>query len=319
MGSSGGTLERSVSHASGRAGSGPRLTASPSSAAGAVRAPGVPGGPAVTAIDALTKASPRGSPVSTAASRAAASVVSAAQPALQPPDNGRKIVQSAQLALATAPSRVETVAQEVFDAVGQDGGIVNRSSVTANGGPGGYAQFQLSIPSSSLPQAMASLSTLRYARVSSRTDTTQDVTDQYQSDQRKLGDARALRTSLLKQLANAVTQEQIDSFTAQLHDAEASISSDFATLRTLGRQIDYTPVTLTINGGVIPVASHSSNGSGLTLHTAVHDAGRVLTVAAGVALIALAVLVPIALLGALGWWLGTAVRRRRREQALDLV
>jgi len=43
----------------------------------------------------------------------------------------------------------------------------------------------------------------------------------------------------------------------------------------------------------------------------------VLTVAAGVALIALAALTPIALVVALGWWIGSAVKRRRREQALD--
>ena len=42
-------------------------------------------------------------------------------------------------------------------------------------------------------------------------------------------------------------------------------------------------------------------------------------VAAGVALIALAGLVPVALLVAIGLWLGYAVRRRRREQALDIV
>ncbi|MBV8946498.1 MAG: hypothetical protein JOZ95_13825, partial [Solirubrobacterales bacterium] len=47
------------------------------------------------------------------------------------------------------------------------------------------------------------------------------------------------------------------------------------------------------------------------------DAGRVLTVAAGVVLIALAVLSPLALLAALAWWVGSTVRRRRREQALD--
>jgi ABC-type uncharacterized transport system permease subunit len=43
----------------------------------------------------------------------------------------------------------------------------------------------------------------------------------------------------------------------------------------------------------------------------------VLTVAAGVALIALAALTPIALVAALIWWVGAALRRRRREQALD--
>jgi hypothetical protein len=45
----------------------------------------------------------------------------------------------------------------------------------------------------------------------------------------------------------------------------------------------------------------------------------VLTVAAGVALIGLAALVPVALVGALAWWIASSVRRRRREQALDLV
>jgi hypothetical protein len=42
-------------------------------------------------------------------------------------------------------------------------------------------------------------------------------------------------------------------------------------------------------------------------------------VAAGVALIALAVLVPLGLLAAVGLWVGYAVRRHRREQALDVL
>jgi hypothetical protein len=60
-----------------------------------------------------------------------------------------------------------------------------------------------------------------------------------------------------------------------------------------------------------------SSSGGFTLDKAVHDAGRVLTVAAGVALIALAALVPVGLVAALGLWIGLALRRRRREQALD--
>lgn len=240
-------------------------------------------------------------------------------PVLQPPANGRKIIQGGQLALSTASGHIDDVAQEIFQVVGQANGIVNSSNVTATGGPGGYAQFQLSIPSSSLPQAMAALSNLRYARVTSRTDTTQDVNDQYNGDVQRLADARALRLSLLKQLANAVTQGQIDSLTAQIHDAEAAISSDQATLRALNQQIAYSQVTVYINGGIVlPLAVHTGGG-GFTFGKAAHDAGRVLTVAAGVALIGLAALVPISLVAALGWWIGAAVRRRRREQALDLV
>lgn len=246
-----------------------------------------------------------------------ATASSAGAATLQPAPNGRKSIQGAQLALSTAPRRIDTVAQEVFDVVGQQNGIVQSSSVTASSSPGAYAQFQLSVPSSALARTMSSLSTLRYARVSSRTDTTQDVNDEYQRDVRKLADARALRTSLLKQLANATTQAQIDSLTARLHDAEASISSDEATLRQLEHQVNFSQITLTINTPVpVPV---SSGSSGFTLHKAAHDAGRVLTVAAGVALIALAALVPVALLGALVWWITIAFRRRRREQALDLV
>jgi hypothetical protein len=46
---------------------------------------------------------------------------------------------------------------------------------------------------------------------------------------------------------------------------------------------------------------------------------RVLAVAAGVALIALAALVPAGLLATLAWWNAGTLRRRRREQALDLA
>jgi hypothetical protein len=186
-------------------------------------------------------------------------------------------------------------------------------------GAGGYAQFQLSIPSGSLAQAMALLSTLPYAHVSSRTDTSQDVNNQYVGDVSRLADARALRTALLKQLANAVTTAQVDSLTAQIHDAEASISSDEATLRGLNHQVDFSQVTVTVNSGAVPVPVTHTGGKGFTLAKAAHDAGRVLTVAAGVVLIGLAALVPFALLVALGWWVRSLVIRRRREHALDLV
>jgi hypothetical protein len=42
-------------------------------------------------------------------------------------------------------------------------------------------------------------------------------------------------------------------------------------------------------------------------------------VVAGVGLIALAVLVPLGLVAALVAWIGLAIRRRRREQVLDLL
>jgi hypothetical protein len=232
-----------------------------------------------------------------------------------PPNTGRKIIQSSQLELQTPSSRIDTVAQELFNVVGDEGGFVNRSSVTAGNTPAAYAEFQLSIPSENLSPTMAELSRLRYASVASRTDNTQDVNNQYVGDQRALAQAQALRTALLKQLANAVTQQQIDSLQAQLRDADRQIASDEAAVRTLNHAIDYSQVNVTINPATpVPVAH-----KGFTIGKAAHDAGHVLTVAAGVALIALAVVVPLSLLAAFGWWVVSAVRRRRREQALDLA
>ena len=140
----------------------------------------------------------------------------------------------------------------MFDVVGRENGVVNRSTVTATGGTDGYAQFQLRVPSASLSTTMNLLSRLAYAHVSSRTDDTQDVNDAYVSVTHRLADARALRTALLKQLANAVTQTQIDSLTARIHDAEASIASDEATIRTLNRRINFSQITLSINAATAP-------------------------------------------------------------------
>ena len=249
---------------------------------------------------------------------ATASIASGGR-ALTLPPNNRKVVQSAQLDLTTTPSRIEQVAQEVFNVVGEANGIVDHSAVTQTGGPDGSANFELRVPSGNLSQTLAQLSALRGAQVASRTDNSQDVNSQYVSANRQLADDQALRTGLLKQLAAAVTQQQIDSLKTQLRNAEASISSDQAALRQLNSQIDYSHVTVTINASSAPAPVIHHSAGGFTLGHAAHVAGRVLVVAAGVGLIALAALLPVALLVALVAWVGFALRRRRREQALDLA
>lgn len=240
--------------------------------------------------------------------------------AVQPPPNGRKIIQSATLYLGAPPARVDDVAQQVFNVVGSVNGIVDHSSVTSTGGPDGSAQFALRVPSASLAQTMAALSRLRYANVLSRTDNTQDVNPRFVDATRELADAQALRAALVKQLAAATTQGQIDSLKAQLKAAEARIATAQSGLRNLNRQVDYSQISLTIQAGTgAGATTGAGSGGGFSLHTAAHDALRVLTVAVGAGLIALAVLIPVGLLAALAWWVVVTVRRRRREHALDLA
>jgi hypothetical protein len=218
--------------------------------------------------------------------------------------------------LSTSAKRVDQVSQEVFGVVAQQKGIVKNSQVTANGGHAGYAEFQLSVPNGNLAATMNALSDLQFAQVASRTDTSQDVTNQFRVDQRRLGDDRALRTALLKQLASAVTQAEIDSINARLHDAAAAITSDENALHSINRAVGYSQIFLTINAGAVPVPVDKGSG-GFTVGKAAHDAGHVLTVAAGVALIGLAGLLPLVLVLALAWWIYATLRRRSRMQALD--
>jgi hypothetical protein len=238
-------------------------------------------------------------------------------PAPSPSSAARKVIQSSQLSLSARPNQVDNVAQQVFNVVAAQNGYVNSSSVTATGHSDGYAQFALTVPSSNLSPTLAALSRLRGARVVSRTDATQDVTGQLGGDGRRLAEARALRTALLRQLAAATTSTAIASLKTQIHDVDGSINNDLATLRRLQRQVAYSQIALTLNANLVAV--HPGTSGGFTLGRAVHDAGRVLVVAAGVALIVLAALVPVGLLVALGLWVGALVRRRRREQALDAI
>ena len=70
--------------------------------------------------------------------------------AASPPTSGRQVVQSAQLSLSTRPDQVDDVAQQVFDVVSAQNGVVENSTVTAANSASGYAQFQLSVPSANL-------------------------------------------------------------------------------------------------------------------------------------------------------------------------
>jgi hypothetical protein len=202
-----------------------------------------------------------------------------AAPGLQVP-GGRKLIQSSQLTLGARPRRIETVAQEVLNAIGAQNGFVDSATVNATGSSGGYARIQLTVPSANLPQAMTSLSKLPYASVLARTDKVEDVTGQLQS--------------------------------AKRHHQKARV-------RALEHGVAYSKISLNIQADAPPVATHHRrhHDTGFTISRAAHDALDVLTVIGGIALIALAVLVPLALVAYIAWQLREALRRRQRDRALD--
>jgi hypothetical protein len=230
----------------------------------------------------------------------------------------RQVVQSAQLSLSAAPNRIDDVAQQVFDVVDSEKGIVVSSHVTSTGGPDAGARFALSVPVGNLQATVSALSQLHGAHVVSRSDDTNDITGQVGGAGRRLAETRALRRSLLRQLAAATSTEAVASLRAQLRDADAAIDRAAASLSGLHRSVANSSLTVTIQATSVPIPTSSHSG-GFTLHRAVHDAGRVLVVVAGISLIALAVLVPVGLAVALVAWAGLVLRRRRREAMLDLM
>jgi uncharacterized protein DUF4349 len=220
----------------------------------------------------------------------------------------RAVERSAQMTLATQPSKVENVADGVIGVVDRHHGIVSSSSVTGGDAIGAGAQFQLLIPGDQLQATLADLSNLAHVR--SRTQGTLDITRPVVTAGSRLRVAQKRRDALLRQLAAASTPAETASLHYRIRIVESEIASARRQLRALHGRVSYSRVDLSI------VGDESAAGS-WGLRDAVKDAGRVLTVIAGSALVGLAVLVPLGLVTTVAWLGYAAIRRRGRERALD--
>lgn len=251
-----------------------------------------------------------------AAQAPAPAASSAARPPAAPPADvttaRRKVERSASIALQTPADEFDRTNAAVSATVARFGGIVASAQIGESEGSGGEATYELRIPTARLDRALAALAAL--GKVTERSQSLDDITGSFTSAQERLTDARAERRGLLRALERATTQAQIDSLKAQLRSVGSRISALKGELASLRRRADLATVTLTVRG----TGEGAQTGDGpWTPGDAAGDALRVLEVAAGVLLIALAVLVPAALVGAaiaLGLRVG---HRRRRDAALD--
>lgn len=231
-----------------------------------------------------------------------------------PPGTPRKVERSTQLALRTSADRLQTVADGVVRVTQAAGGFVQQSSVDATD-RGGTAVFQLSVPSAQADAVLARLS--RLAHVSSLSQASTDITAGFVSTAAQLADARAERRALLRALAGARTPAGIARLKARIAANHRQIAMLEAQRRDLRRRADNVTfmVTVTARGAAPRGTGHG--GGGWSPRDAAHDALRVLEVAAGVLLIALAAAVPVGLLAVPALFGARAARRRRREHALD--
>jgi hypothetical protein len=220
----------------------------------------------------------------------------------------RKVQRAVQMTLAAPRRQIDGVATQIGDITADVGGFVAQSSVSSSEG----GDFQLRVPTKQLDTAIQRLS--KVAKVQGLTRSADDITSQFVSARDRLGDARAERKSLLKQLANATTLNETESIRARLRDVSREISLARNELRRVSNRANFSNVSV-----ALVAKSGSAAGGVWTPGDAFHDALRVLEVVAGVLLIAAAVAIPLLIAWLLGWLARRGVTRRRRERALDMA
>jgi hypothetical protein len=226
------------------------------------------------------------------------------------PARQRRVERSTRLELTTTD--VQKASDGVVRATQAAGGFVQSSQV-ATGDGRSTASFVLRVPTSRLDDALARLSKLGH--VKSLQQSADDITGTYDSASARLAEARAARRGLLRALANATTAQQVSSLRARIADNRRELQRYQRDFNAVRNRASFATVGVDVTG-TRKQAAVPSHGS-WTPGDAAHDAVRVLEVSAGVALIALAVLVPLTLVGAAGGFAAVTLRRRRREAALS--
>ena len=221
----------------------------------------------------------------------------------------RLVEQRHTLTVETPSDEFDDTAAEVLNVADSTGTIVQTSNVSERDGRG-RATFDLRVPSSRVDDVLRDLSEL--GKVTERRAAREDITGVYVSAQNRLEDARDTRRALLEALERADTAAEADALRARIADARRRIAAAERDIRRTRARADRSRVALTVESS----GRVSDEGSTWTPGDAASDAVRVLEVAVGVALIALAVITPFAILALILVAWSRLLRRRAREAAL---
>jgi hypothetical protein len=236
-----------------------------------------------------------------------------AGPRALPSPRNRDIERSASIVLGTTPDKLAEASARVYEAVHAANGIVLHSA-THSSRHGGEASFDLLIPSGKLNSTLATFSGI--AEVRSRHDATTDITTPTVSASEELQDSNARIESLIGQLGEAESEAEREAVEGELRGERDHHAQLRASLERLEDRASMSRVSLRIisghGAGVVP----SGDSGSWDVGDALHDAGHILTVAGGVAIIGLAILGPIALILLAAWLLNRFRIRRLRERAL---
>jgi hypothetical protein len=227
----------------------------------------------------------------------------------------RDVERAADMVIGTKPSEVGEASSQVFETVHRYDGIVLDSSTRDGSGTRAEASFELLIPSGKVGDAMAAFS--RIGEVVDRHESTNDITAPTVGTSERLQDSEARVEGLLAQLSETTTESERKVVEAELDSERRHAAHLRSKVSNLHRRASLSRVSVRIvsNDGALSPGGPSGNG-GWGIGSALDDAGHLLSVAAGVTIVGLAVLAPLLLLALLAWLAGHAWTRRARERAL---
>ena len=116
--------------------------------------------------------------------------------------------------------------------------------------------------------------------VVSRSDGSVDITNRFVSARKRIDALTASRDQLLQELGQAVTITEQQSIRARLRIVQAQLAGAHHDLARAHQRVHLVPVSVTIGADAA-----ATTGGAWTIGDAFHDAGRVLTVTAGAALV----------------------------------
>lgn len=241
---------------------------------------------------------------------AASSPIDPRDSKIAPGTRKRRVERDVTLALSTRPEDVRETTDEAIAIARSAGGVVSSSQVS-EAGRQATATLRLVIPTRNLDATIDALTEL--ANVESLNESTLDITKPFVSAQDRLEDAEAERAELLEALGNAGGATEAEALRLQIDDARREISRAESLFENVARRARLSDVSLTIQGDPKAAAERDDR----TIGDWLDDTASVLRDVAGILLISAAILVPLAILIAIGWFVVSGLRRRRREHALD--
>jgi len=235
-------------------------------------------------------------------------------PALPSPAGGeslgereREVQRSASMTIGAPADELTTVGRSIADTARRHDGFVLSSTLTTGEGAGRGGYFDLRVPVTELDATIAELSDLGEIRALTQDEL--DVTSSFESVEDQLKAALAERRGLLRRLENAATDTEAATIRGQLRRANREVDSIRGQQRQLTRQTAFAGISVTLEKG--------SGETGSATAEAFDDAIEILTGAFGLLIRALAILIPLALVGGVAYGTYRGLRRRRRESALD--